>query len=151
MFNPETVTGSHHTWQSKVGLTCHAVRETPLAHWRGYVTIPQGHIFYGKDYNDCIKPNRCHEPSAYHYCEHTAEYMLSVHGGITFAGNPGPNWIPAPTIPTNEDPVDPNEWWLGFDCAHAGDDYPSSAFHEGVYRDLNYVIEQCEHLAEQLV
>ena len=148
MFNPETVTGLHHTWTSKVGLTCHAVRETPLAHWRGYAVVPKGHIFYGKDYSDCIKPNPCQSDEPYNYCEHTAEYMLSVHGGITFANHPGPSWAPNVDLDPS---VLTSEWWLGFDCAHAGDDYPSSYFHDGVYRDLNYVIEQCEHLAEQLV
>lgn len=56
-------------------------------------------------------------------------------------------------------------WWLGFDCAHAGDYMPafdailgkipqlqsSNIFKDGEYRDINYVEDQIEMLAEQLM
>lgn len=46
-------------------------------------------------------------------------------------------------------------WWFGFDCAHSGDLCPSYArkFRGGMdeqYRDLAYVTEQCQALAQQL-
>lgn len=48
-------------------------------------------------------------------------------------------------------------WWLGFDCAHAGDLVPGmrrllrGLIHDGdVYRTLDYVKNECRHLAQQL-
>ena len=58
----------------------------------GYVRIPPGHPWHGKGYDDL-------------------EPYPDVHGGVTFAeadtdcGKGGGD----------------NAWWLGFDCAHAGD------------------------------
>jgi len=52
-------------------------------------------------------------------------------------------------------------WWLGFDCAHAGDLSPQmvaylsprmpSLHREEVYRNVAYVTEQCAELAAQLI
>ena len=48
-------------------------------------------------------------------------------------------------------------WWLGFDCAHAGDVCPayasrfSSVRDYEQYRDLQCVKEQCRKLAQQLI
>lgn len=47
-------------------------------------------------------------------------------------------------------------WWLGFDCAHAGDLCPTIQTHPrnrrepDVYRDLAYVKAECVELAKQL-
>lgn len=60
-----------------------------------------------------------------------------VHGGLTYAGE-----LRGST-----------SWWLGFDCAHAGDVTPSNLAHGfpsypgEEYRPLTYVIEQVEQLA----
>lgn len=67
-----------------------------------------------------------------------------VHGGLTYA-RPG-------TVP--------GEWWLGFDCAHAGDapdpelpGYPSWLQVEGqdygVLRTTGYVVDECLALIRQ--
>lgn len=58
----------------------------------GYVRIPPGHPWHGKDYDD-------------------VEPYPAVHGGLTFA---------EPDVACDKE-GDDNAWWLGFDCAHAGD------------------------------
>lgn len=72
---------------------------------------------------------------------HGADYSglpVEVHGGLTFAGQ---------LLDVD------GGWWLGFDCAHAGDVSPSSLAHGfpgypgEVYRALPYVLEQVEQLA----
>lgn len=78
---------------------------------------------------------------------------VNVHGGITFAGD-----IVEPMIEGS------SGWWIGFDCAHAGDYMPSldstlkSAFPDRgrsaligwEYRTLEYVRAECARLAEQV-
>lgn len=66
-----------------------------------------------------------------------SEYQVpaAVHGGITF----GPS------------PREGKGVWIGFDCAHFGDRMPTVPLdRSGVYRDVAYVKEQCESLAEQV-
>jgi hypothetical protein len=65
------------------------------------------------------------------------EVPVQVHGGLTYASS------------------DENDnWILGFDCAHSGDLVPSlQRIHlniNDVYRDKEYVISECQSLAEQL-
>jgi hypothetical protein len=101
----------------------------------GYVRIPPGHPWHGRDY-DSVEP------------------YPDVHGGLTFAkadtecGKGG------------ED----NAWWLGFDCAHAGDatdpslpdrdgrPLPAVMLHHfagDVIRTTDYVEAECRSLIEQ--
>lgn len=122
-------------WRDEeTGLVCLAVRNMHLGHWCGYVGIPPSHSAHGKD-------------------EDTLD--LSVHGGITYAQecNGKVCHIPAPGEAEHL-------WWLGFDCAHAGDTSPTSLASStvlrgfpiyGTYRDLAYVEQQCKELASQLV
>jgi hypothetical protein len=99
----------------------------------GYVRVPPGHPWHGKDY-DNVEP----------YPE--------VHGGLTFA---------APDVNCGKDGED-DAWWLGFDCAHAGDaPDPSLSLREGMtamrdyglgydtIKTTGYVQAECERLAEQ--
>ena len=65
------------------------------------------------------------------------EIPVQVHGGLTYAS------------------VDDNDnWVVGFDCAHSGDLVPSfQKVHlnvNDIYRDKEYVVSECESLAEQL-
>jgi len=97
----------------------------------GYVRVPAGHPWHGKDYDD-VDPHP------------------EVHGGLTFAESD------TDCGKGGED----NAWWLGFDCAHAGDapdpDLPGSdTMHRyglptyGTVRNASYVAGQCRRLAEQ--
>ena len=64
---------------------------------------------------------------------------LEVHGGITYCGS-HPNGI-SHTL-----------WWIGFDCAHAGDLCPGNDMKRSTefYKDIHYVKHETEQLAEQL-
>jgi hypothetical protein len=97
----------------------------------GYVRIPPGHPWHGKEY-DAVEP----------YPE--------VHGGLTFAD------ADTDCGKGGED----NAWWLGFDCAHYGDAPDPSlpgyekvaryGLHEdGTIRTTEYVSEECRNLALQ--
>jgi len=67
---------------------------------------------------------------------------IDVHGGLTWAR----------AFPGGENHPATDDWWFGFDCAHAGDLTPGSGLHSGddVYRDMIYVRAECESLAAQL-
>lgn len=134
------------TWATDSGLraTCLIISSVglPSNSWRcGYVEVPDGHPLCGVDYmNDCevlrdqvervkngpvgargIIPSVCWDGE-----RASPEIIFDVHGSITFSG-----------------PLDdqPDGWWFGFDCNHPGD--------EGG-RSLEYVVAECERLAEQL-
>jgi hypothetical protein len=89
---------------------------------------------------------------------------FQVHGGLNFADDSPPEHEPD------------GRWWFGFDCGHAGDYVPgggqmrgimsdmieSMPEHvrgtmrgivfgsEGVYRDQQYVVSECQSLAAQM-
>jgi len=66
--------------------------------------------------------------------------QVSVHGGITFS-----NWG------RFHEYLENGYYWLGFDCAHAGDKYKSdSGTIKGHWWTLTEVVEETERLAEQL-
>ncbi len=65
---------------------------------------------------------------------------IDVHGGLTYADESLPWWKPD------------GKWWLGFDCAHAGDAIPNLMEGEGlVYRDEEFAREEVTGLAKQMV
>lgn len=124
------------------GYPC-VIRRAPPGHLCGYVIMPPGHPWHGKQ-----------EPS------------VKVHGGVTFAE------LGRDFVFDNDEPNDKRglaDWWVvGFDCAHGGDCAPGEAertalrrsacellglplipLERGVYRDMTYVRQQTEHLAEQ--
>ena len=93
----------------------------------GYVRIPNGHPWHGKDYDDI--------------CSH-----LEVHGGLTFA---------EPDKPCDKGGAD-DAWWVGFDCAHLGDmpdpslpNYRQLGYKNGTVKGQGYVENQCRKLCEQ--
>jgi hypothetical protein len=55
-----------------------------------------------------------------------------VHGGLTYSDE------------------GENGWVIGFDCAHAGDLCPAFPYYDGVYRTKEFVISECEKLAEAI-
>lgn len=120
-------------WRSR-GFACLA-RRTRMGAWCGYVAMPPGHPWHGKEYG---------EPD------------VDVHGGLTYANKCSGDicHVPAPGEPADV-------WWLGFDCSHSNDLSPSMSAHwrkhhpelstdaYDVYRDLAYVKAEVEKLAEQ--
>lgn len=122
----------------------------------GYVGLPPGHPWHGLDYNECPYGEKCSSESR--WCQHTLESQLDAHGGITFASacqEGGPICHVARRGRPSE------VWWLGFDCAHAGDylpgmealsesiNLPSPQFGGERYKDLNYVVVEVQQLALQ--
>ena len=79
----------------------------------GYVGIPLDHPLAGK------------------WCGELDECMV-VHGGITFSGD----YVPHVYKRSKK------RWWIGFDCAHAGDTEEEWT--------LKRVEKECEELAKQL-
>ncbi len=57
---------------------------------------------------------------------------VSVHGGLTYSDEGEGGWV------------------IGFDCAHAGDLCPAFPYYDGVYRTKEFVISECEKLAEAI-
>lgn len=106
------------------------IHRSPLGVWCGYVAVPPDHPMHGV---------------------HTGERELegiSVHGGITWA-----SWCRGHICHVPRE-GEPPVWWLGFDCAHAGDLIPallaSGATSEDVYRDQVFVMIEVERVAAQL-
>ena len=98
-------------WQDeKTGLPCLIVRNRKMGNWCGYVGVPDGHPFYDMPDDE-------------------AQNMVEVHGGLTFSSfcqetdseREGVCHVPGEGEPDNV-------WWLGFDCAHSGDNE-----HNGYY------------------
>jgi len=133
------------------GYRCKACLVEELGHWCGYAEVPPGHPLHGVDRNARMKPppgwlDRARPLQALSVMDlllvHDGSVplglLLEVHGGVTFAGAHH----------------DDTGWWFGFDCAHAGDLVPGLPRIPGapqcVYRDIDYVTMECQHLAEQL-
>jgi len=106
------------------GLKCLILRHSELRHLSGYVAVPKGHLCYGKDYD--------HMP-------YDDLFPVEVHGGLTFSREgDGDAW-------------QKGYWWLGFDCAHAGDIVPDMPIElGGTYKNFQYVRRAIEDLANQV-
>ncbi len=97
----------------------------------GYVGVPESHDAFDMDYDNVYD-----------------KYKVSVHGGLTYAGSNEEQedesryiWIPNKKL-----------WWIGFDCAHAGDFMPLYDFmgSSDIYCSFEYVKREVESLAKQL-
>lgn len=134
---PWDLEGDREEWKTKAGLPGLMVRNRYGA-WCGYAAVLPGHPYY-KEYYD--------------------EIDISVHGGLTYAGACQGNICHTPP------PGEPDDvWWLGFDCAHFDDMYPTLFRIETRYRthipgfklfpktykDTQYVRIEVESLALQL-
>ena len=130
---PDAVSFKHQGFDSKV-LRMH-FKDGPNhifgGFLNGYVRIPKDHVYYKKEYDDIE-------------CE--------VHGGLTYCQ------------------AELDGWWIGFDCAHTFDivpsmellyahdedmikiraKYPFSSVWKRSYKNINFVIEECKKLAEQM-
>lgn len=121
------------------------INRNRLGAWCGYVALPPGHVYYGREYGDV---------------------PVDVHGGLTFADRCHERICHAPK------PGEPEEvWWLGFDCLHfldtapgmlalrswtgstggSGWDLDLPPYVSDVYRDIGYAMHETEDLALQLV
>lgn len=114
------------------GYPCLIVR-SDLGNLCGYVGVAEGHALFGL----------------------TDEPDLEVHGGITFV-NFCQHGDESDSICHIPEPGQPDRvLWFGFDCAHSGDlSYITSKRQRwstlGTYKNIPYVREWCEKLAEQL-
>lgn len=119
----------------------------------GYVEVPQTHPLFRKIYTEYLNKSTNIE----------IKDFFKVHGGITFSGE------------FSEYSTTDTDWCFGFDCAHWNDkqdfDLAEKYFPEekALYsilkntstiftsekncsiKTLNYVVEQCESLAKQLI
>ena len=147
-----------------------AVVAQDLGHRCGYVEIPEGHPWHGKDYDDDVPDAQPIPEDAttdgygmggsiallggrqgVERFEHTMAGQVQAHGGLTYAakGLTG---------------VDKEGWWIGFDCAHLGDAKDKtiqSAEYRRIEREfgltesgrvwtLDAVVTEVEKLAEQI-
>jgi len=121
------------------GLDCLMHRNNGGA-WCGYVGVAEGHPAFGKDYDDVD---------------------VTAHGGLTYGDfcqnttdeSFGICHVPEPGRPHRV-------FWLGFDCAHAGDLLPAYRSIPGMpallqhdrdeYRNREYVESEVTKLARQL-
>lgn len=135
------------------GLDCLIVRNGGGA-WCGYVGLPPGHRFHSVGYDECTVGETCGNEWCH---DHSPNAAVSVHGRLTFSASchedrRGESYgichVPLPGRPADV-------WWLGFDCAHAGDESPAYRRYRGpgrdeTYRDLAYVKAETTSLARQL-
>jgi len=143
-------------WVTKAGLkaVCLFNRNS---HRCGYVAVEPDHILWGKDYRETIPAklkatwDRIKEmPRGKRnvvdiVCldveNPRVSILFDVHGGINYADG------------GSDYPVASAEslWWFGFDCMHYGDGVVNDIFGDGYpVRTTEYVVEECEKLAEQL-
>lgn len=125
-------------WQHENGLACIIVRNPipGLGFLCGYVGIPENHPYYGMEYDKIDD--------------------IEVHWGLTFSGFCHESTDHSKGICHKSDE---KVWWLGFDCGHSNDICPSPKPYEvplellnyGYYRDFDYVTNEVNNLAEQLI
>jgi hypothetical protein len=124
-------------WITRAGLraVCLIIDKS---HRCGYVAVERGHRLYCVEYDEL--------PS------------IEVHGGLTFSGITGVK--PFENLSDKIYPIktETPTWWFGFDCAHAYDGFmEDSVIHKlmpknnNPVRSMEYVIHECERLAEQLL
>lgn len=138
-------------------------------HRCGYVGVIKGHPFYGKDYGEKLDILPMKQLLTQNLDKRSPITLLNidpdsetaalqdffnVHGGITYADGG----------PQSDYPIDSDRWWLGFDCAHAGDMadeeswkkyFPNEIttppiFFSGEIRKLDYVENECRSLVRQI-
>lgn len=115
----------------------------PLGNWCGYVAVPAGHPWHGRDYGVVGLGDD-----------------VDVHGGLTYSGACSERIC---HVPREGEPD--GVWWVGFDCAHGMDVMPgmlatlqqirgaewdpASIYNYEQYRTVEYARAQAVALAEQ--
>lgn len=141
---PWQIEGDRIEWRHK-GVPCLMVRNLSGV-WCGYAAITKDHPAFGKGYDDV---------------------NVNVHGGLSYASKCIGHICHIPKLGEDGD-----VWWLGFDCAHFRDLQPgyeaqmdsfrqfSVDMRNGLekpggfnhtYRDVAYVTEEVNGLADQLI
>lgn len=111
-------------WTTQAGLLACVVFSNN-SHRCGYVHVSESSpYFYQSRGNPIIPDVDC----------------LDVHGGVTYEGDG--EHLPLSCMPSTG-------YFVGFDCAHAED--ATLYFASGIFRTLDYCIDQCEKLAAQLM
>lgn len=83
-----------------------AVLQNGMGAWCGYIGLPDAHPWHGLGYD------RLH---------------VDVHGGLTYSESDPPGCaLLQLSLASGAGP--PPSWWLGFDCAHAGDFIPGLGY-----------------------
>lgn len=107
------------------GIALLALRNMSDGHWCGYVGVPAGHAWFGK----------------------TVAFLgmeeWTPHQGISWAKDYAPDHSAQKTR---------GLWWVGFHCAHCGDDMPvvprdSRVTRKSEYRSLDFVAAEVERMA----
>jgi hypothetical protein len=146
-------------WESN-GFLCRIIRHPRGGHLCGYVRVPEGHPLFKVEYSDKVPEilglavkEAWEGPlgkrgiisvflsQSEDRRDMRLDCLFDVHGSLTFSG----------AMKNRPD----DEWWFGFDCAHAGDLSPKDAerfgWYDGeLYRTVDYVKAECESLAKQL-
>lgn len=130
---------------------------TRYGHRCGYVAVPKGHICFGIEYSQEVdfiqestimkKPVDSVNPIlallATSGDVNRLDYLISVHGGLTFSSRKaysnGKPYIGDYPVDYDTDEL----WWFGFDCAHYGDNELIGG------QTLEYCEEECEKMAKQ--
>jgi hypothetical protein len=160
---------------SHAGLDCIVHRTTWSGCLCGYVGLPADHPLYGVGYDQehpalaqragarADEPIGTMSPMLVLLAAVKGEIAieprmaLAVHGGLSYSGfwrmsgdRTTARWSSGRMV----DPGYARRWWFGFDCGHHGDITPANAerygWHDGIYRDIEYVIAETRSLAEQL-
>lgn len=122
-----------HWVDPETNLDCLIVRG-PTGALCGYVGVPDGHKMYESEYEGI---------------------EVDVHGGLTFSDHCQPGDDDSSGVCNPKDGAsNDNVWWLGFDCAHAGDFIPARPpiiLIESAYKNFDYVKSEVESLAKQMV
>lgn len=135
-----------------LGFPC-LITRTHMGNLCGYVAVGPDHPWHKLGYTDCTKKRKCKAARESHYCAHTPESLIRVHGGLTYSNQCAGHicHVPKPGQPDNVK-------WFGFDCAHGGDGMPGISAHlmnednffSKGYKDIPYVKREIERMAAQL-
>ena len=131
-------------------------------HRCGYVEVPPGHPLHGVGYREStdVIPRSAIDSATLgtkspmllltgavdaldgEDVRRSPDIAFDAHGGLTYSGSGQEDY-----------PVKSDGWWFGFDCSHYLDSpidpdplWPS----DGVVRSEEYVVSECERLAQQI-
>jgi hypothetical protein len=110
-------------WTTLSGFSAAVVLNNKLQHRCGYVGVDKENPLYEIDYNEL-------------------ENYIFVHGGLTYSG-------PLMAEIKYEGHLDLKDlWYFGYDCGHSMDKNIINP--NGIERTLDYCVDECENLANQL-